>query len=57
MRISTLRQALVRIVVVVGVCATVAGCISDASPPTADSSGVTQMRYYGGPKSPMWASQ
>ncbi|MGY3440109.1 MULTISPECIES: hypothetical protein [unclassified Bradyrhizobium] len=55
MGISTLRQALLRIVMIAGLCATAAGCISDAAAPTAD--GATPMRYYGGPKSPMWASQ
>ncbi|WP_163149485.1 hypothetical protein [Bradyrhizobium uaiense] len=52
-----MRQALLRIVMIAGLCATAAGCISDATAPAADSSGTMQMRYYGGPKSPMWASQ
>jgi hypothetical protein len=38
---------------VAGLCAATAGCISDMDTPTADS-GSHQMRYYGGPKYPMW---
>lgn len=41
----------------VGLCATVAGCVSDMGAPAADGSGVSQLRYYGGPKYPMWLSQ
>ncbi|WP_157863375.1 hypothetical protein [Bradyrhizobium tropiciagri] len=52
MTISTSRQLLLRIVVLAGVCATAAGCASDVGAP--DTSGTSQMRYYGGPKSPMW---
>jgi hypothetical protein len=33
-----------------------AGCVSDMAPPTADS-GAHQLRYFGGPKYPMWTSQ
>jgi len=47
-----LRQTLVRIVVIAGLCAVAAGCASDVGAP--DTSGGSQMRYYGGPKSPMW---
>ncbi|HEX8031382.1 MAG TPA: hypothetical protein VF491_23090 [Vicinamibacterales bacterium] len=54
MTISTSRPLLLRIVVLAGVCATVAGCASDIAVPTADTVGGSQMRYYGGPKSPMW---
>ncbi|MGY3529900.1 MULTISPECIES: hypothetical protein [Bradyrhizobium] len=54
MEISTLKQALVRIIMIVGLCATVVGCASDIAAPTADTVGGSQMRYYGGPKSAMW---
>jgi hypothetical protein len=38
---------------VVALCATTAGCAVDVgSPKPADGGG--QLRYYGGPKSPMW---
>jgi hypothetical protein len=33
--------------------AALAGCVSDAAAPASQSSG-TQLRYYGGPKYPMW---
>ena len=47
------------LLVVVALCAATAGCVSDID---AASSGVTAdngsgtMRYYGGPKYPMWSS-
>jgi hypothetical protein len=41
-------------IAVAGLCATVAGCVSDMGAPSADNS---QLRYYGGPKYPMWAGQ
>ena len=34
-----------------------AACVSDLGAATADNSSTYQMRYYGGPKSPMWPSQ
>lgn len=52
MTTSTLKLALLRVIVVVGLCAATAGCASDVTAP--DGSGAGQMRYYGGPKSPMW---
>jgi hypothetical protein len=57
MTISALKRRLLVVVAVAGLCATAAGCVSDMTAPTADSSGAPQMRYYGGPKSPMWQSQ
>ena len=42
---------------VVVLCGTVAGCVSDMTEATADHSGNGQLRYYGGPKYPMWPSQ
>jgi hypothetical protein len=36
--------------------ALMAGCVSDMTAPTADS-GTHQLRYFGGPKYPMWTSQ
>jgi len=38
---------------IAGLSAALAGCVSDAAAPASQSSG-TQLRYYGGPKSPMW---
>jgi hypothetical protein len=40
-----------------GLCAALAGCVSDMGAATADGQGTHQMRYYGGPKSPMWPEQ
>jgi hypothetical protein len=54
MTISALTRRLLVIAAVAGFCATAAGCVSDMTAPTASSSDNTQMRYYGGPKSPMW---
>jgi hypothetical protein len=50
MMIGTLAQRIAMIATLVALCAVVAGCASDA---TTQPSG-NQLRYYGGPKSPMW---
>jgi hypothetical protein len=42
---------------VAALCATVAGCVSDMGTPTAENAGGNQLRYYGGPKYPMWSGQ
>ena len=57
MTVATLKQALLRCIVVSGLCATVAGCASEVTIPAADGSAGNHMRYYGGPKSPMWSGQ
>lgn len=39
-------------------CAALAGCISDMGAATPEKpDGTAQLRYYGGPKSPMWSPQ
>ena len=53
MVISRLKRTLLRVVAVAGLCAAAAGCASDVTAPSGDGS-VPHMRYYGGPKSPMW---
>lgn len=40
-----------------GLGALLAGCVSDAAAPAASGSSSTQLRYYGGPKYPMWPAQ
>jgi hypothetical protein len=45
------------VLVIAALCATVAGCVSDMGAPTAENSGGSQLRYYGGPKYPMWSGQ
>jgi len=42
--------------VVTGLSTLTAGCVSDAAAPASQSTG-TSLRYYGGPKSPMWPAQ
>jgi hypothetical protein len=42
---------------VAALCAAIAGCATDVTPPTTDASTRNQLRYYGGPKSPMWPGQ
>jgi hypothetical protein len=37
--------------------AAVAGCASDTGATTSKADNNGQLRYYGGPKSPMWTSQ
>ncbi|MGD0851119.1 hypothetical protein [Bradyrhizobium sp.] len=45
-------------IAVAALCAAVAGCASDiAATPSQKAGGNGQLRYYGGPKSPMWSGQ
>jgi hypothetical protein len=53
---SVLARKIAVLAAIAGLTAALAGCVSDASAPAAQSSG-TQLRYYGGPKSPMWPAQ
>ena len=53
---SILARKIAVLAAVVGLCAALAGCVSDAAAPASQSSG-TQLRYYGGPKSPMWPAE
>jgi hypothetical protein len=57
MTASVLKRRIGIALAVVALCAAVAGCISDMGIPTAENSGSKQLRYYGGPKSPMWSGQ
>jgi hypothetical protein len=50
---STLARRITVLAVAAGLGALLAGCASDAAAPASQSTG-TQLRYYGGPKSPMW---
>jgi hypothetical protein len=52
-----LRRKIRIVLAVAALCAAVAGCVSDMGAPTAENSGSNQLRYYGGPKSPMWSGQ
>jgi len=44
-------------IALVGLGACLAGCVSDLGATATDAPGTHQMRYYGGPKYPMWPSQ
>jgi hypothetical protein len=55
--VLVLKRRIAIMIAVAGLCATVAGCVSDMGAPTADNSGGSQLRYYGGPKYPMWSAQ
>jgi hypothetical protein len=57
MTTSTLFRKVAIVFAVAALCAATAGCISDMGAPTAENSGSHELRYYGGPKSPMWAAQ
>jgi hypothetical protein len=48
---------LAAIVVVMALCLAVAGCVSDTGAPAVTDQTNHQLRYYGGPKSPMWPSE
>jgi hypothetical protein len=53
-----LRRRIGGILAAVALCAAVAGCAADVGTPKSEKSdGSGQMRYFGGPKSPMWSSQ
>jgi hypothetical protein len=58
MTASALNQRIGTFVAVVALCAAVAGCVSDIAATTSEKTdGNSQLRYYGGPKSPMWSGQ
>lgn len=44
-------------IILAGLGACLAGCVSDLGATAVGSSDTHQMRYYGGPKYPMWPSQ
>ncbi len=53
-----LRQRAGIVVAAAALCAVTAGCAGDApAAPSKKSETSGQMRYYGGPKSPMWSGQ
>ena len=53
---STVKRRIGIVLTAAALCAVLAGCVSDMGAPTADS-GSNQLRYYGGPKYPMWSGQ
>jgi hypothetical protein len=58
MTASAWKQKIGIFVAVVARCAAVAGCTSDIEATTSEKTGGNdQLRYYGGPKSPMWSGQ
>jgi hypothetical protein len=58
MTASALEQKIGIFVAVVALCAAVAGCTGDVGATTSEKPGGNdQLRYYGGPKSPMWSGQ
>lgn len=56
MSIEALTRKISVTLAVAGLCALVAGCVSDMGTPTADGQGTHQLRYFGGPKYPMWSN-
>ena len=53
---SELRRKIAGVLAAVALCAAVAGCAADVGTPKSErSDGSSQMRYFGGPKSPMWS--
>jgi hypothetical protein len=58
MTASPLKQRIAAFVAVVALGAAVSGCSSDIGATTSEKAGGNnQLRYYGGPKSPMWTGQ
>jgi len=58
MRASALTRNIGIIIAAIALCAAVAGCVSDSqAAPSKKSKTSSQLRYHGGPKSPMWQGQ
>jgi hypothetical protein len=57
MDVSKPTRRIAAVGVMMALCAALAGCVSDMEAQTSAQSGSNQLRYYGGPKSPMWPSQ
>jgi predicted small secreted protein len=57
MKVSMLRRKIAAVSAIAALCAALAGCASDTGAQTSAQSGSHELRYYGGPKSPMWRSQ
>jgi hypothetical protein len=58
MTASALTRRIALIIAAVALCAAVAGWVSNTEAATSKKSKSTsQLRYYGGPKSPMWRGQ
>ncbi len=56
MNIAALTRKIAMIAAVAGLCALAVGCVSDMAAPTATRSTGGELRYFGGPKYPMWPS-
>jgi hypothetical protein len=55
---SALGRRIGIVLAVAALCAAVAGCAADIGTTKSErSDGGSQLRYYGGPKYPMWSSQ
>ncbi|MDH6262618.1 hypothetical protein M2427_006567 [Bradyrhizobium sp. BR13661] len=52
-----LGRKIATMIALAGLGVSLAACVSDLGAATGDNSTTHQMRYYGGPKSPMWPSQ
>jgi hypothetical protein len=46
-----------KMAIIAALCALSAGCAAEIPPQGTGQSDSRQLRYYGGPKSPMWANQ
>jgi hypothetical protein len=57
MDVSKLTRKIAAVGVMMALCAALAGCASDMGARTSAQSDSNQLRYYGGPKSPMWPSK
>jgi hypothetical protein len=52
---KTVERKLLAALAAIGLCAMMGGCVADVAGPTAQNGAAShQLRYYGGPKSPMW---
>jgi len=55
---STLTRRIGILIAAMALCAVVTGCVSNTeAAPSKKSKSSGQLRYFGGPKSPMWSGQ
>jgi hypothetical protein len=54
---SAVKRRILVALALAALCGVLAGCVSDMGASTAANPDTGQLRYYGGPKYPMWQSQ
>jgi hypothetical protein len=57
MTASSVTRRLSVVLALAAMCSVLAGCVSDLGAPAAANPETGQLRYFGGPKYPMWQSR